>query len=437
MGEYRREKNNINVSIPDFRKETQREYEYSKRPYQRDYLKGTDWDRETTAKEREKNVEMGRRNTRKQSNGPQKNRQNAYRQVNSLQPKKVHSQKVSATASKGKAKKAKPSSKVLEKRKRMRKKIFARAGIAVLCLSSILVGNFLGKMHARFNKTLNMRNKASFDLSEVVVDESKLTYDTKIKNILIVGADKRESWSESGRSDCVMIATIDGKHQRLKLTSLMRDMYIDIPNHGKDKFNAAYSYGGISLLYQTIAYNFDLQLDGYVLVDFAAFKNVIRKLGGVEVSLTKAEADYLVKAYKHGSEAKVVPGMQNLNGKQALAYTRIRQDAAADFGRTARQRTVMQAILTKAKTKSSSQLLDLAGTVMPYITTDLSNDEIYGCLQDVVTMGITTMDQQRIPLDNSFTQQRINNQAVLVPDLATNKQALQEFIFDYDGKEEE
>ena len=144
MGEYRREKNSRNVSIPDFRKETQREYEYSKRPYQRDYLKGTDWDRETTAKEREKNVEMGRRNTRQQSNGPQKNRQNAYRQVNSHQPKKVHSQNVSATASKGKAKKAKPSSKVLEKRKRMRKKIFARAGIAVLCLSSILVGNFLG-----------------------------------------------------------------------------------------------------------------------------------------------------------------------------------------------------------------------------------------------------------------------------------------------------
>lgn len=435
MGEYRREKNR-NVSIPDFRKETDEEYAYSKRPYQRDYLKGTEWDREKKASESQKEGQQ-ERNSKKKFGSQQQRAKNSYGQSNSMQKKNPQRKNVSATAPTHKIKKAKPGSKAMAKRKRMRKKLLARAGIVMLCLGSIFVGSFLGKWNAKLNKTLNMRNKAAFDLSEVVVDESKLASDTEIKNILVVGADKRESWSESGRSDCVMIATIDGKHKRLKLTSLMRDMYIDIPNHGKDKFNAAYSYGGISLLYQTIAYNFDLQLDGYVLVDFAAFKNVIRKLGGVEVTLTEAEADYLVRAYKHGSEAKVVPGRQKLNGKQALAYTRIRQDAAADFGRTARQRTVMQAILTKAKTKSNSQLIDLAGLVMPYITTDLSNDEIYACLQDVVTMGITTMDQQRIPLDNSFSQTRINNQAVLVPDLDTNKQALQEFIFEYNGEEKE
>ena len=173
-----------------------------------------------------------------------------------------------------------------------------------------------------------------------------------------------------------------------------------------------------------------------MLVDFAAFRHVIHELGGVDVELTEAEAEYLVRAYKHGAVAKVVPGMQTLTGAQALAYTRIRQDAAADFGRTQRQRTVMQAILTKAKTKSYNQLTELAGTVMPYITTDLSNEEIIGCMSDVILMGTITLDQQRIPLDNSYTQDRVNNQAVLIPNMETNKAALQDFIFEYAGEEQ-
>ena len=335
----------------------------------------------------------------------------------------------------GKKTTGKPGQEMTVKRRKQRKKILNRAAFVAMCLTAVVLGNVLGRLHAHINATLNKKNTASLDLEEVVVDESNLSSDSNMINILIVGADKRANWSECGRSDCVMIGTIDKKHKRLKLSSLMRDMYIDIPNHGKDKFNAAYSYGGISLLYQTIAYNFDIQLDGYVLVDFAAFQKVIRKLGGVDVKLTDAEADYLVKAYKHGTVAKVVPGMQTLNGAQALAYTRIRQDAAADFGRTQRQRTVMQAILTKAKTKSLSQLTDLAGSIMPYITTDLSNSEILGYMSDIILMGTTTFDQQRIPLDNSYTQQRVNNQAVLVPDMETNKAALKEFIFDYAGEE--
>lgn len=403
MSEYKNEKRTRNVAVPDFRNETRREYEYSKRPYQRDYLKGTEWDKAEEAQETTKNAEKQSREGQRHRNG---------------QPKR----RVPAGKKKKNAKK--------------RKKIWSKVAFLAFCLTAVILGNVVGRFHAQINATLDKKNAGSLDLEEVVVDESNLSSDSNITNILIVGADKRESWSESGRSDCVMIGTIDKKHKRLKLVSLMRDMYIDIPNHGKDKFNAAYSYGGIRLLYQTIAYNFDIQLDGYVLVDFAAFRNVIHELGGVNVELTEAEADYLVKAYKHGAVAKVVPGMQTLTGAQALAYTRIRQDAAADFGRTKRQRTVMQAILTKAKTKSLSQLTDLAGSIMPYITTDLSNDEIIGYLSDVIGMGTITLDQQRIPLDNSYTQERINNQAVLIPDMETNKAALQDFIFDYEGEEQ-
>lgn len=417
MSEYNNEKKKRSVAVPDFRNETRREYEYSKRPYQKDYLKGTEWDR--TEKEKE-TTKRAVQQHRKGQTGKKKSTKRAVH-TKSAQPVRTSS---------GRA-----GQELTAKRRKKRKKIWNKVAFITFCLTAIVLGNVLGRLHAQINATLNKKNAASLDLEEVVVDESNLSSDSNIINILIVGADKRESWSESGRSDCVMIGTIDKKHHRLKLVSLMRDMYIDIPNHGKDKFNAAYSYGGISLLYQTIAYNFDIQLDGFVLVDFAAFRNVIHELGGVDVELTEAEADYLVKAYKHGAVAKVVPGRQTLTGAQALAYTRIRQDAAADFGRTQRQRTVMQAILTKAKTKSLSQLTDLAGTIMPYITTDLSNNEIIGYMSDVIRMGTITLDQQRIPLDNSYTQERINNQAVLIPDMDINKAALQDFIFDYEGEE--
>lgn len=176
-----------------------------------------------------------------------------------------------------------------------------------------------------------------------------------------------------------------------------------------------------------------MKIDGYVLVDFAAFIKVIKSLGGVNIELTEAEANYLIKAYKKGTETKVKPGMNNLNGKQALAYTRIRQDVEADFGRTARQRKVLQSLFTKIKTKSYSQLLELSGSVMPYITTDLSNDQIFSYMADVIKMGTTEIDQQRIPLNNTYSAERINGMEVLVPDLDKNKEELWKFIFEYDG----
>lgn len=401
-----RNRRNRNVSIPDFRNETDRQYQYSSRPNQRDYLKGTEWDREEELRQKREQEAYERRQRELKKSVSQKKKQNG---------------------------KTKPSAAQRKRRKRNLK----YAAMAVMLVLAVLAGNIVGRWNAQINQVLNQRKTSDIDLQEVKVDESLLDSDSEIINILLIGADKRENWSESGRSDATMIATLDMKHKRLKLTSLMRDMYIDIPNHGKNKFNAAYSYGGVELLYQTIAYNFDLKLDGYVLVDFGAFKHVIKKLGGVKIELTQAEADYLVKAYKRGTVTKVKPGMNNLNGSQALAYTRIRQDSAADFGRTARQRKVLQSIFTKIKTKSYSQLVELAGEIMPYITTDLTNDEIFSYMSSIVMMGTTELDQKRIPIDNSFDSQRINNMAVLVPDLAVNKKALQEFIFEFGGEEEE
>lgn len=316
--------------------------------------------------------------------------------------------------------------------KQRKKRTRVRIIIGFMIVLSIVVGHFAGRVVYEYNHSLSLLNRESgIDLSDVDVDQSKLASENKIINILLVGADKRKAWKEAGRSDSVMIATLDLKHKQLKLTSLMRDMYVQIPGHGENRFNAAYSYGGITLLYQTIAENLGIKLDGYVVVDFAAFKQVINKIGGVEIELTDAEYQYLVKAYakKNDSAKHVKPGLNLMNGEQALAYTRIRQDAKADFGRTQRQRNVLQSIFTKAKGMSIGELKDLANKLLPSIVTDLSNGEITSYLLSVIMMGTTEFEQLRIPVDNSFQNQKIRGMAVLVLDLQKNRDALQNFIF--------
>lgn len=298
---------------------------------------------------------------------------------------------------------------------------------------SIVVGHFAGRVAYEYNHSLSLLNRESgVDLSDVDVNETNLVSENKIINILLVGADKRKAWKEAGRSDSVMIATMDLKHKQLKLTSLMRDMYVKIPGHGENRFNAAYSFGGVSLLYQTIAENFGIKLDGYVVVDFAAFKEVINTIGGVEIELTDAEYQYLVKAYanKDDSAKYVKPGLNLMNGNQALAYTRIRQDAKADFGRTQRQRNVLQSIFTKVKGMSIGELKDLMNKILPSIVTDLTNDEITSYLLSVVMMGTTKFEQMRIPVDNSFQDAKIRGMAVLVLDFQKNQEALRNFIFE-------
>lgn len=270
-------------------------------------------------------------------------------------------------------------------------------------------------------------------LSSVDLEDVDLVEDDRIINILLVGSDKRATWTQTGRSDSAMIATLDLKHKKLKLTSLMRDMYVTIPGYGENRFNAAYSFGGVSLMYETIATNFGIRLDGYAVVDFSAFKKVINTIGGVKITLTDEEYQYLTTAYKKGSVLDLQPGTNIMNGTQALAYTRIRQDAQGDFGRTKRQRNVLQAIFTEAKSMSLSELITLAEELMPYISTDLTNDQIMSYMQSVLMLGTTEIDQMRIPVDNSYVQQRIDNMAVLVPDMETNVNALQDFIYNYSG----
>ncbi len=322
------------------------------------------------------------------------------------------------------------------KRKRLRKKRLLRIGVVVMVVLSACAGSIAATVRWKLEGALNSMNRdVQSQLDGVDVSGLEAKSSNEITNVLLIGSDERKSWNEPGRSDTLMIATLDQKHKKLKLTSLMRDMYVTIPADGgdrEDKLNAAYSYGGVPLTYKTVVANFGVEIDAYVVVDFKGFRNIIDAVGGVDVKLTDAEHHYLTTAYKSGPVLKLKKGRNKMNGKQALAYTRIRQDAQNDFGRTQRQRVVMQSLFTNVKSMPMSQWDAVAKEVLPYFTTDLTNEAILEYLVAVIRMGTTEIEQFRIPLDDAYQNETKNGQEVLVPDMLRNKQALQRFIFEGD-----
>lgn len=329
----------------------------------------------------------------------------------------------------------KASSKKNVRRKKMKRKRMIRRIAFLCCLVLAVTGGYVSaRLNYEVEETFSLMNRGDAKEMSIGIDESDLISDHDIVNILLIGSDERKSWNEPGRCDSTMIATLDNKNKRIKITSLMRDMYINIPEHGENRFNAAFAFGGVNLVYQTIAENFGIKLDGYVIVDFSGFKKVINAIGGVKIELNEKEYKYLTTAYKRGSVLDLKQGMNLMNGEQALAYTRMRQDIKGDFGRTERQRKVLNAIFLKVKSMSFNEILDLMKEVMPNITTDLTDSQIMSYVKTVLFLGTTDIDQFRIPVDNSYTPETIRKMKVLVPDVDRNKQELNQFIFSYDGE---
>lgn len=331
-----------------------------------------------------------------------------------------------------------PERPVRNRKKKKKHGIGNKITTVLLCVVAIVAGNLLGRLHYQIETAMSLVNRdVKSDLDSVDVGEYDLISSDKVVNILLIGTDKRSYSTEDGRSDSTMIATIDGKNKRLKVTSLMRDMYVAIPGYDDNRFNAAYSYGGVTLLYKTIAQNFGIKLDGYVQVDFVAFKQVINQIGGVKVELTQWECDYLKNKYPdYGRAQRLEPGVNRLNGWLALAYSRIRYDENGDFGRTQRQRNIIQGAFRKAKSLPMSRVQKLMKKVFPYVTTDLSTREILSYISNVLFMGTMEIDQFRLPVDGGYTDQTIRGMEVLVPDLEKNKKELSDFIFEYHGEKE-
>ncbi|MCH5265461.1 MAG: LCP family protein [Lachnospiraceae bacterium] len=337
-------------------------------------------------------------------------------------------------------------------KKKGKGRIVARIFFVIGLIFSVTLGSVAATFVHQTDNMLGLINYNEADsLASVDLSKYQLDSDVDVVNVLLVGADKNLDEQEKDvdrRSDSMMIATLDIKHNKLKITSLMRDLYVEVPGYGHKKLNAAYSLGGIKLLYKTIAQNFGISLDGYAEVNFDAFVNVIDEIGGIEVTLTESEATGLrtTNYIKRRKYRNVKVGKQIFNGYQALGYCRIRHGVRQpdgsypgvytasgkgdDYGRVERQRLTMQAILTKVKTLSISELLDLTEVVLPNITTDISKKKIYSYMMGVVQMGTTELHQFSIPVEGTFKGENIPGLGdCLVPDLDANKAALKKFIF--------
>lgn len=246
-----------------------------------------------------------------------------------------------------------------------------------------------------------------------------------ITNIALFGLDRRGTTGNT-RSDSIMIATLDLETKKVKLTSIMRDTYVDIPGRGMDKINHAYAFGGPQLAIRTINENFDMDIRDYVMVDFHGMADIIDVIGGVEIDIKSNEV----------SRSQVSSaGLQTLTGQQAVAYSRIRYVGNGDFERTERQRRVLEQIMDKVLGAGAFQYPKIINKVLPYVETSLEKSEMLKLGTSAFAKGVSSIEQYRLPVDGHAKGQMIKGVYYLVPQgIEDNVAFLHEYIY---GKEEE
>lgn len=235
--------------------------------------------------------------------------------------------------------------------------------------------------------------------------------DEDIISIALLGTDfsKNEKYGNLyGASDSTMILGIDTKNNKLKLLSLMRDLYLDLPDGTGNKQNLNYTmaYGGPELILKTINYNFNLTVDKFINVSLNTLPTIIDKLDGIELNIKSNELNY-INYYidnidkENGTSTKklTTAGLQTLNGTQATAYCRVRYTEGGDFKRTERQREVLTTLFEKFKTASITDLATMMNDILPLVSTNLTNTEITSIISKVLSMGAPTIEQSRFPLD--------------------------------------
>lgn len=270
------------------------------------------------------------------------------------------------------------------------------------------------------------------DFTGEVVDPEDVTWASEpgeaignnenIVNILFIGQDRRPGEGRA-RSDSMILCTFNKEKRTLTMTSFLRDMYVQIPGHRENRINASYALGGMDLLNTCLATNFGVHVDGNVEVDFSEFEQIIDAMGGVDIELSQKEANWLNLSGWH-----LKKGVNHLDGEQALAYSRIRY-LDSDFGRTNRQRKVLTALVEKSRNLSLSQINSLLDTLLPLITTDMSNNEITGYVLELFPMlAGCSLVNQHIPADGTYRNAYVRGMAVLIPDLEANRKLLKESL---------
>ncbi|MGN0620685.1 MAG: LCP family protein [Porcipelethomonas sp.] len=260
---------------------------------------------------------------------------------------------------------------------------------------------------------------------------------SSVKNILLIGTDSRGD--DRGRSDSMILLSINSKTNKITMCSLMRDMYVQIPGYGGNKLNAAYSYGGPELLMDTIEENLYIDIDDYVTVNFVSFANIVDAVGGVEMEISDSEADAMnvllqspegVSFFGEPSEDDLLDGggTYNLSGKQALCYSRLRYVGNADFERTERQRKVLSAIIKKVA--NPMKIGSVAKEALPSMNTNMGKLNMYLLSLRAPSFLIGyDIEQMRVPADDTYWGSEIDGMSVLEVDFEENIDMIEDKLY--------
>ena len=257
-------------------------------------------------------------------------------------------------------------------------------------------------------------------------------------NILLIGNDSREN-GEDGRSDAMILLSISDRTKKIYMTSLLRDIYVEIPGYDNNRLNAAYSFGGAELLMKTIEKNFDIPVHRYMLVNFEAFAGLVDAVGGVDLELTTDEIVFVngyLSEYNRltnrpeGTDNMDVnaSGLVHLNGPQALAYSRNRY-IGTDFGRTERQRKVLTEVIGKLPKAVLTNAGGLIDGLMPNLTTNLTQFECFRLSLMAGKLLTYEIVSDSIPQPGAYNNATIRNMAVLELDFQANIAYLKEKIY--------
>lgn len=273
------------------------------------------------------------------------------------------------------------------------------------------------------------------DVDNLMINES--LDDDGWWNILLLGSDTRKATNKYGRTDNIIILSVHPANHKAKLTSLMRDTWVDIYGVGMSKLNAANVYGGPELAMRTVNESFGMNISNYVLVGMEALVDIIDLVGGVDLSVTEKELDainqqliYDAADFALNDDTPLAEFGENvhLTGNQALAYARIRM-LDNDYVRSGRQRAVLLSIAKQLQSSNASDIMGIIDSLVKYVQTNLTLNQMLSLATVGLTVDLNSTEQLRLPADGTFESGKFDGIWCIRPDFAQNQELLHDFIY--------
>lgn len=305
----------------------------------------------------------------------------------------------------------------IKKNKRLKVTLFSILGVflALITTLTLYVLSFTRKIdRVKLNKTdIGITEEIKEKIQEYPSSE-------EIINIALFGVDAGDN--EAGRSDSIMILSIDPINNKIKLSSLMRDSYVYIPGYGLDKLNHAFAFGNSELALKTINQNFQLNIDNFVSANFSSLPKIIDNIGGIEVNITAEEINHIPNIKE--------PGIHLLTGEQALAYSRIRYAEGGDYQRTSRHRTVLASIYNKVKLTPIEEFPKLLNELLPLVQTNMGTSQLLKIGTTISKINSSGIIEDRFPRDGYCQGETIDGIYYLTFNTSETVNQIHKFIFE-------